>query len=92
VSSVFVPLVVVGVISFMTASIFLGLFDTSVMALLTSLAIDMDNNSGQPAYGPPTFHEKSDKMSGDKAANDMMEGGEYSGEKLFKNPKMQNLL
>lgn len=83
-------MIVVGVISFMTASIFLGLFDTSVMALLTSLAIDMDNNSGQPAFGPPTFHEKSDKMGG--APNEMMEGGEYSGEKLFKNPKMQNLL
>jgi len=47
----------VGLITYMTASVFLGLFDTAVMALLTSLAIDIDNN-GQPKYGPPTFHDK----------------------------------
>lgn len=48
VSSLLAPMVLVGVISFMTASIFLGLFDTAVMALMTCLAIDMDMNDGSP--------------------------------------------
>mgnify|MGYP000883664024 CR=1 FL=1 len=93
VSSILAPIVLVGFITFMTASVFLGLFDNAVMALLTSLAIDMDNNGGTPASGPPTFHEKTTKIDGEmKTGGEMMEGGEYSGEKLFMNPKMQNLI
>ena len=34
----------VGVFSFMVASIFLGLLDTAILALLTCVAIDMDND------------------------------------------------
>lgn len=41
------PLLVVGIVSFMTASIFIGLLDTVVLALLTALAIDLDNNGGK---------------------------------------------
>lgn len=44
VSSYLGPFAVVGVFTFFTASIFLGLFDTSVLALLTCLSIDMDCN------------------------------------------------
>jgi hypothetical protein len=74
----------VGLITYMTASVFLGLFDTAVMALLTSLAIDIDNN-GKPKFGPPTFHDKTNKMDSDmKTYGEMMEGGEHSGEKLFR--------
>jgi len=58
VSSIFGPLSCVGVITYITASIFLGLFDHVVMALMTCLAIDMDVNGGEPAFGPPTFHSK----------------------------------
>ena len=36
----------VGVFSFMVASIFLGILDTAVLSLLTNVAIDMDNNGG----------------------------------------------
>lgn len=61
VSSLLAPVVVVGVVSFITASIFLGLFDTAVMALLTCLAIDIDMN-GEPKFGPPTFHDSMGKI------------------------------
>lgn len=57
VGSIIGPVVVVGAISFITASLFLALFDTAVMALMTCLAVDMDNNDGAPARGPPTFHD-----------------------------------
>jgi hypothetical protein len=71
------------------------MFDTAVLSLLTCLAIDIDNN-GDPKYGPPTFHEKRDKVEAASKDMDtygeMMEGGEHSGEKLFKNTKIQNLL
>jgi len=50
-------LILVGIFSFMVASIFLGLLDTAVLSLLTCVAIDMDNNDGTPEFGPPTFHD-----------------------------------
>jgi choline transporter-like protein 2/4/5 len=62
VSSLLAPMVLVGAMSFMTASIFLGLFDTAVMALMTCLAIDMDMNAGSPKFGPPTFHDSMNKI------------------------------
>lgn len=62
VSSLLAPMLLVGVVSFMTASIFLGLFDTAVMALMTCLAIDMDMNDGTPKFGPPTFHDRTGKI------------------------------
>lgn len=78
----------VGVFSFMVASIFLGLLDTAILALLTCVAIDMDNDPDDvPKFGPPTFHDgKLDKFdSADQHAKkraeaeagfDDMEGGQ----------------
>lgn len=62
VSSMMGPMVLVGVVSYFTASIFLGLFDTAVMSLMTSLAVDMDVHDGEPAWGPPTFHDGVSKV------------------------------
>jgi choline transporter-like protein 2/4/5 len=62
VSSLMGPIVVVAIVTYMTASIFLGLFDTAVMALMTCLAVDLDCNNGEPIHGPPTFHESCDKV------------------------------
>jgi hypothetical protein len=42
VSSVFGPVLAVAVVSYITASMILGMFDTAVMALMTCLAIDID--------------------------------------------------
>lgn len=74
-------MILVGVVTYMTASMFLGLFQTAVISLLTCLAIDIDNN-GEPVNGPPTFHdEKLAKINNAKTdvGNEMMEGGEFSG-------------
>jgi len=59
------PLVLVGIVSFMCATIFLGLFDETVIALVTCVAVDSDLNDGEPQYGPPTFHDHLDKIGGD---------------------------
>ena len=73
VSSLAAPMILVGLVSFMTASIFLGLFDTAVLSLMTCLAIDMDLNDGTPVKGPPTFHDSIKKVEETK---EEMEGGE----------------
>lgn len=57
VTSTLGPIVVTTIVTYMTATIFLGMFDTSVMAILTSLALDMDLHDGEPKFGPPTFHD-----------------------------------
>ena len=62
VSSLLAPMVLVGVITYMTASIFLGLFDKSVLSLMTCMAIDMDMSGGAPRFGPPTFHDSIGKI------------------------------
>ena len=63
VSSLTGPMVAVGLVTFLTASIFLGLFDTAVMAMMTCLAVDMDLHGGDTHYGPPTFHDGLKKSS-----------------------------
>lgn len=59
------PMILVALVTFVTASVFLGLFDVSVISLLTCYAVDMDMN-GEPKFGPPTFHEKTSKMDDDE--------------------------
>lgn len=59
VSSIWGPIVVVGIETYMAASIFLGLFDEAVIALLHCVCADTDLN-GSPIYGPPTFHDGDD--------------------------------
>jgi hypothetical protein len=68
VSSLFGPCLVVGCWTYFTASVFLGLFDTAVVAMMTSLAIDMDCNGGRPQHGPPTFHENVEKIGANSDA------------------------
>jgi len=65
VSSVWSPVALIGVSTFVTATIFLSLFDEATLATLHCLAIDMDLNDGKPVYGPPTFHEKISKIYGE---------------------------
>ena len=62
VSSVWGPLVCVGLVTFAAASIFLSLLDETVMGMMTSLAIDMDINGGDYRYGPATFHSSLNKV------------------------------
>jgi hypothetical protein len=62
ISSLIGPMVVVFVMSLLTASVFIGLLDTVVTSMLFCLAIDMDLNEGVPAKGPKTFHDSIDKV------------------------------
>lgn len=70
VSSVMGPCLVVGLFTYFAASVFLGLFDTAVLSLMTALAIDMDMNGGELQYGPPTFHDSVNKIDSKTQAYD----------------------
>ena len=58
------PALVVGVMTYLASSLFLSLFDKAVMALLTSVCIDIDYNNGEPQFGPATFHDNYVKKLG----------------------------
>jgi hypothetical protein len=73
VSSIYSPMIVVAVITYVAASVFLGLFSNTVLSLMTCLAIDVDLN-GEPKYGPPTFHDSLDKFKTEKK-NAIEDGG-----------------
>jgi solute carrier family 44 (choline transporter-like protein), member 2/4/5 len=51
-----------GLITFITASLFLGIFENAVLALMTCLCVDMDLHDGEPKYGPATFHDSIEKV------------------------------
>lgn len=69
VTSIWGPIIIVGFVSFFTASLFLGIFETAVMALMTCLAVDSDLHDEQPAFGPKTFHDKTNKIKKSGDAN-----------------------
>lgn len=61
-SSIWTPIILVGIVTYMTASLFLALYEEAVMALLTCVCCDMDMHgvglqSGEPRFGPETFHD-----------------------------------
>ena len=66
VSSIWGPIVVIAIATFITAQIFLGLFDEATTATLHCLCIDLDLNDKQPKFGPPSFHEKLSKIYGEE--------------------------
>lgn len=55
-TNVYTQLIIVGVFTYITVSIFLSLFDEAVISLMTCLNIDTDLHE-TPIYGPPTFHD-----------------------------------
>lgn len=66
INSIWGPVLIVGSISFITASLFLAMFDTTVMAMMTSLAVDMDLHGDTPRFGPPTFHTVLENVNSSK--------------------------
>lgn len=46
----------------MISSLFLGIFENAVLALMTCLSVDMDLNGEDAKWGPPTFHAKVAQM------------------------------
>jgi len=57
VTSVWGPIIVIAIVTFLAASLFLSLFEETVMSLLTCLCFDIETNGGEPIYGPATFHD-----------------------------------
>lgn len=60
-NSVWVPIGVIIFVSFVTALLFLTIFDYAVESFLMSFAVDTELN-GEPTFGPPTLHEKLEKI------------------------------
>lgn len=48
----------------MLVSVFLGMFDESVIALMTCLCADMQVHGGDNKWGPPTLHKVIDILNG----------------------------
>jgi len=67
--SIWGPVAVTGLLTFITASLFLGIFENAVLALMTCLAVDMDLHDGEPKYGPATFHDSIAKVKAHQDAN-----------------------
>lgn len=66
-ANVTAPLIVILLISYVTADIFLSMFDEAVQALMTCLLIDMDmSEDGNPVKGPKTFHDGIEKAKNNK--------------------------
>lgn len=56
-SSITAPMIVCGTITYLFVSLFIGMFDESVNAMLTCVAIDT-NKHNTPIYGPETFNNR----------------------------------
>ena len=64
------PCFAVGLVTWLTASLFLGIFEHGVVAMLICICIDLDMNGGVLEYGPATFHEKIKKVNVNKEKRD----------------------
>lgn len=80
VSSIWVPIILIMVASFIIAELFIGFFSVAVRATLMSLAVDLELNNGDPKFGTPSFHQKMDEVLGrnNDAAQPVMGGGYQS--------------
>jgi hypothetical protein len=65
--SIWGPVAVSVLLTYMISSLFLGIFENAVLALMTCLSVDMDlNGADDTKWGPRTFH---DKIAAMKAAH-----------------------
>lgn len=65
VSNPYAPLSIVTLTTFMLVSIFLGIFDESVIALMTCFCADLDIHGGHTQWGPESLHKVLDSIKGD---------------------------
>ena len=58
------PILCVALGTYITAEVTLGMFDESVLALMTCRAIDIDlaGSEEKTEYGPPTFYDRFEKL------------------------------
>lgn len=61
VNTIFIPMGIVALFTYLSSSIFLGIFDEIVLALLTCMCVDVELNL-KPKYGPPQFHKLIDNF------------------------------
>lgn len=64
------PLILCGVFTFLIVSVFLGLFDESVMAMLMCTAADMDLHGGDTTWGPETLQRAINEINGTEDSYD----------------------
>lgn len=62
------PSILVFLWTYVTATIFLGVFETSIISMMTCLCVDMDLHEGEPQSGPPCFHDSLEDIKVDSAA------------------------
>jgi len=70
ISNPYGPLVIVALTTFMLVSIFLGMFDEAVLALMTSFCADLDIN-GHPKWGPESLHKAIKKIESEVGDDDI---------------------
>lgn len=90
-NSIWGPVGVCALISYIIASLFLGIFENAVLALMTCLCVDMDLHDGVPKYGPATFHDKMEKVKAhnEDASDDGSKVAESDDEKAGKKNAMK---
>lgn len=64
VGNIYGPMFVVALTTYLLVSVFLGMFDEAVLAMLTCVSIDMDLHGGDNIWGPPTLHDVVDEING----------------------------
>jgi len=69
--SIWGPVAISALITYITASLFLGIFENAVLALMTCLSVDMDLHDGVPKYGPATFHDSIEKVKAKQEGADV---------------------
>jgi len=69
-AEIILPMIAVGILSYLMCVITLGLFDDAVRATLMSYAVDCDLNNGAPSYGPPDFHKRLAAIVAENKNND----------------------
>jgi hypothetical protein len=62
--------VIVAITSYLIVSVFLGLFDESVLAMMTSCCADLDLNGGDVKWGPKSLHDVVDSINGNDNEDD----------------------
>lgn len=64
VGSPYGPMLAVALTTYVLVSVFLGMFDETVMSMLTCVSADMDLHNGDNIWGPKSLHEVIDKLNG----------------------------
>lgn len=56
---------IVAIVTYISTTVFLGLFDETALAMMTCTCLDIDLH-GEAKFGPPTFHDAFTASSDEK--------------------------